>query len=717
MISMPGETHSWRAVPAAAGLAIAAVAVPVAAQQGGEGATVLAPLRVEGAAERGTGPVGGYVAGRSTTGSKTDTPLIENPQSISVISRERMDDQGVRTVSDALRYTPGVQAEPYGTDSRLDWFVIRGFQQNETGLYRDNLRLRSTGYASWQVDPYGLERIEVIRGPNSVLYGQIAPGGLVNLVSKRAPEEPLREIGVAIGSRSKRELTADVGGPVDAAGRLLFRLTALGRLAETQVDDVDEDRLYLAPTVTWRPRDGTELTLLASYQRDRTGAETNFLPAQGTFRFNPNGDISTTLFTSEPDFDEYDKDQYGLGYRLEQEVGANLTLRQNVRYDRLELDYRALYGLGLQEDLRTLNRGTVTDDADADAFAIDNQGQLDNVVGPVRSTLLAGVDATRSINDERQGFGVGPTLDVFDPDYGAFVPEAPISLDNETTLDQLGVYAQEQATLWDRLVVTLGGRYDWTYTSIDDALSGQKSQQDDEKFTWRAGLTYLFDNGLAPYASYATSFNPTPGTDVEGDPFQPDKGEQYEVGLKYQPPGLDAFVTLAAFDLSRENVLTTDPIDPTNQIQTGEVNVQGIEVEGVASPVAGLDLVASYSYLKAEIQESEAGDEGNRPNAVPAHLASAWGRYELQSGPLQGLGLGAGVRYVGNQEVDNLNTDQVPDRLLVDGAVHYDIAGARLALNVANLLDDTFVTSCANSANACYYGERRSIVGSVRLRW
>lgn len=327
------------------------------------------------------------------------------------------------------------------------------------------------------------------------------------------------------------------------------------------------------------------------------------------------------------------------------------------------------------------------------------------------------MDATRTTYDQRRGFGTAPPIDAFDPDYGASIPEAPISLDNETRLDQVGLYVQEQAKLWDRVVLTLGGRYDWTYTSIDDGLSGLKTQQDDEKSTWRAGLAYLFENGIAPYASYATSFNPTPGTDAFGEPFQPDEGEQVEVGLKYQPPGIDAFLTVAAFDLTRENVLTQDPGNIANQLQTGEVKVRGIEVEGVANPLPGLSLIASYTYLDAEIERSESGDEGNRPNGVPSHLASAWADYKLQSGPLKGLGAGAGLRYVGNQEVDNLNTDQVPDRLLVDAALHYDIKGARLALNATNLLDDTYVASCANSPSFCYYGERRTIIASVRLRW
>lgn len=687
------------------------------AQETGSGPAVLAPLEVEGTAERGTGPAQGYVAQRSTTGSKTDTPLIENPQSVSVVSRARMDDQGVRSVGDALRYTAGVQAQPFGFDSRLDYFFLRGFDASQYGLYRDNLRLRSTGFLSFSVEPYGLERVEVVRGPSSVLYGQIAPGGLVNLVSKEAPQEPLREIGAAYGSHARKELTLDVGGRLDGEGRVAARFTGLGRLSDTQVDHVDDDRLYLAPTVTLRPRDGTQLTLLASHQRDDTGWSNNFLPAQGTFRHNPNGDIDTDFFTSEPDYDKYDRKQTAVGYRFEQEAGRNLTFRQNARYDRLELNYKNAYGLGLGPDLRTLNRGTLTGDDDADAYALDSQAQLKNKFGPLESTLLAGVDATRTVYDQRRGSGTAPSIDAFNPDYGAEIPEAPIIQDDETRLDQVGLYLQEQAKLWDRVVLTLGGRYDWTYTSIDNNLSGLKTQQDDEDSTWRAGIAYLFDNGLTPYASYSTSFNPTPGTDINSDPFQPDRGRQYEVGLKYQPPETDAFLTVAAFDLKRENVLTQDPGNIANQIQTGEVEVRGVEVEAVANPLPGLSLVASYTYLDAEIQRSENGDEGNRPYAVPSHLASAWADYKLQSGPLRGLGAGVGLRYIGNQEVDNLNTDQVPDRLLLDAALHYDIGGARLALNATNLLDDTYVASCANSPSFCYYGERRTIVGSVRLRW
>ena len=676
----------------------------------------LAPITVEGESESAVGPVEGYVANRSATGTKTNTPLIETPQSISVITQDRLDAQDVNTINDALRYSPGVLGEAFGNDSRVDFLQYRGFDESGTGVFRDGLQLRSFAFAEFRPDLYGAQRVEILRGPASVLYGQGTPGGLVNIVTKRPTVSAFSEVEVEAGTFEHLEGKFDVGGPLVGSNQLFFRLTGLARDSETQVDFIDDDRLFFAPALTWRPRDGTTLTLLSRYQEDKTGATNQFLPASGTLLGNPNGTIPVGRFIGETSFDGFDRTNHALGYLFEHRIGDNWVIRQNARYDSLDTDYETAFGGGLQDDDRNLDRFAFTAEGETDLFAIDNQAQVEFTTGPAAHTVLIGFDYQYYDLVDRQRFGAAPSIDVFNPTYGADVPTPPVTTNTKTVQEQIGIYAQEQLRLHDSWVLTLGGRQDFVSSDRDELITGIKTEQDDSEFSWRAGLVYLFDMGLAPYASYAESFLPIVGTNAAGDAFEPETGEQFEVGAKYQPPGWNSFITVAAFHLTRQNVRTADPDNAINTIQTGEVRSRGVEVEAVASLNFGLDLIGSYSYQDVDITESNRGDEGNRPTTVPRHLASLWAGYTVRTGPLTGLGFGAGMRYKGTTFADAANTLEVDDYVLVDAAVHYDWRNITVALNAANLFDNRHVASC-QSPNACFYGIDQTVTASLRYRW
>ena len=688
---------------------------PMTAEQG-SGPQQLGPITVEARSESAIGPVDGYVANRSLTGTKTNTPLIETPQSISIITRDQLDDRDADTINEALRYTPGFQGEVFGNDSRVDFLRYRGFDEAGTGVFLDGLQLRSSAFAEFRPELYGAQRVEVLRGPASVLYGQSGAGGLVNLVTKRPTFEPFGEVELEAGSFDHFEGKADIGGPLAGLETLAFRLTGLFRDSDTQVDFVDDNRKFIAPALTFRPREDTTLTILGRYQDDRTGSTNQFLPAEGTLDSNPNGTIPDRRFIGEPGFDGFDRTAYGIGYLLEHEVSTIWTFRQNARYDALEVDSKSVFGGGLQADQRTLNRFAFVANGDTDQFTVDTQAQADFVTGGAAHTLLLGVDYQRYEVDDFQRFGAAPSLDIFSPVYGAAFARPPVSTDANTVQDQVGLYAQEQLKIFEDLVVTVGGRHDFVFSEREDRLADTKSDQDDSEFSWRAGLVYLFDVGLAPYANYSRSFLPIVGTDGNGDAFEPETGTQYEVGVKYQPPGFNSSVTLAAFHITRENVRTPDPNNPLNQVQTGEVRSQGIEVEGTASFDFGLDLTAAYTFQDVEITESNAGDEGNRPTLIPEHLASLWADYGVQTGPLAGLGIGGGVRYKGSTFGDAANSFKVDDFILVDAAIRYDWRDFTFALRADNLLDNRHVAGCS-SGNACFYGTEQTIVASVRYRW
>jgi iron complex outermembrane receptor protein len=668
----------------------------------------------------------GYVVREGTTGTKTDAPLIEVPQGISVITRDRLDAQKANNVVEALRYTPGAQGEIFGFDTRRQWFRIRGFGQTTTGLFRDGLRLfmSPTSFMSWDYDTYGVERVEVLRGPASILYGQMGPGGLVNLVTKRPTATPFYEVEFQAGSFDRFQGAFDLGGPITKDGAVLYRLTGLARDSDTQVDFVEDDRLFIAPALTWRPTADTTLTILGHYHEDRTASALTFLPASGTVLANPHGRIPVDVFAGEPAFNKWDQAQWALGYLFEHRASDVWTFRQNARYSHIDTDYEQVFGVGLAADRRTLNRLAVVSNADADALTMDTQAQAKFPTGPLHHTVLFGVDYQRNVFDDRIGFGAAPSIDVFAPRYGQPVADPVVTTDTETVQDQIGLYLQEQAKLYKEWVFVLGARHDWARSKTDDRAAGTSSEQDDRAFIWRAGLVYLSAIGLAPYASYSESFLPVVGANVLGEPFEPETGRQYEIGVRYQPPGMNSFVTVAAFDLLQQNVLTPDPADPFNRIQTGEVRSRGVEVEAVAKLADGLNAVAAYTYLDAEVTESTGLDKGKRPVGVPEHAASLWADYTIPNEYIAGgLGFGAGVRYIGPTFGDDVNTIEVPGYTLTDAAVHYEVAGLfpalkgmRLAVNVHNLFDEEHIASCS-SPTACFAGPRRAVIGSIRYRW
>lgn len=668
--------------------------------------------------ETADGPVQGYVATRSSAGSKTDTALIDNPQSVTVITRAQMDAQNVQTLDQAVRYVPSTSSQD--NDLRFDQLSIRGFDADS---YLDGMKLnRTTWFANPRIDPFFLERIDVLRGPASVLYGQASPGGVVDMVTKRPTEDPLHSITVGFGNDQRRQLGFDFGGPLDADGKWLYRITGLARDSNTQTDHIGEERLAIAPALTYRPDADTSFTLLTSFQRDPQGGLFNPVPAYGSVRWNPNGRISPHDYLGDPDRDHFSRNQYSAGYLFEHRFNEHVKVRQNLRYLHDDIDYyQTSVSSLLNPDYRTAYMWANVNREHMGQFTLDNQVQGDFATGPVKHTVLVGLDYQNLRSDIHRGgqyFGNDP-IDIYHPDFSN-LPTVPVSVNQTTRLTQMGTYLQEQARL-DRWLLTLGGRFDWAHTDdrMDDAITGlptSRTDQRDHAFTWRTGLNYRFDNGVAPYASYSTSFQPQTGTDYAGNVFKPTEGKQYEVGIKFQPDNVRSYVTLALFDLRQSNVLTADPAHTNFSVQTGEVRSRGVEVEGHAELSRSLSVLASYSRLDQTVLKSNNGNQGNHPVQQPVQLASVWGDYTLHGGTLDKLGFGAGVRYIGKSYGSADNSLQVPSATLVDAAVHYDMDHWRLALNASNLFNKTYVSYCS-SYMFCYYGAQRTVMATATYTW
>lgn len=709
--------------------------LPAPTVSGDAGSAIQLPeVNVQATAWRSWQPVDGYVAGVTTTGTKTDTPLIESPQSVSVVTRDQMDDQGSQTVAQTLRYTPGVLAE-VRPSARYDSVFVRGFGGQGSGAayvnFLDGLRQqRSISYAIPTVDPWLLERIEILRGPASVLYGQAGSGGIVNLVSRRPTETPTHELRVEAGSNDRRQAMFDAGGKLTEDGQFLYRLTGIARKSGTQFDGVDDDRIAIAPAVTWKPTSDTSLTVLASYQRDPEGGFYNFAPAVGTVLPNRNGKLGSDFYAGDPAYDNYTRNSASIGYQFEHRLSDVWTLRQNARYNHVNSSFNAISFSSLQANQRTATRSISDVNDMANTVAIDNQAQATVMTGPVDHTLLFGTDWSRGFarRDLGQFTGVTvPTLDIFNPVYGNRYPTARSVQTTRQIQTQLGFYAQDQVA-YENWRLTVGLRHDRADSETTVPTSNNsRTSQSDNAFTWRAGLLYLFDNGITPYVNYSTSFLPNSGSYSPargGGAFTPTRGEQYEAGVKYQPPGMNSFIQLAGYSIRQRDVLTVDPLNNLYSVQTGEIRSRGIELEGRASLTSSLDLIGAYSYIDAEVTKSNtAGVAGNRVPQVPHHMASGWVNYRFQSGLLAGLELGGGVRYVGPTAGNDVNSFEVPAYTLADAAVRYDLGalkteltGAELTLNVTNLFDKEFVSSCS-SATACFFGDRRLVLAGVRYKW
>jgi iron complex outermembrane receptor protein len=713
----------------AAALFIAGAGSAACAQDASQpGVTVLNPITVEGQGGA-AGPVNGYVPNRTATGSKTDTPIEEIPQAVSVIGREELEDRQVRKVDEALRYTPGVFAQPFGTDSDTDWAFIRGFDVTQTGMFLNNLPLYQYAFGGFKIDPFTLERIEVLKGPASALYGGSSPGGIINLVSKRPTTEALRYIEGGINSWGNRYGAFDFGGAIDKDGVWSYRLTGKTSGGGWETEKAEDFQGVIAPALTLRPNAGTELTLLGSYQYTDLMHTGGFLPYVGTVVPASFGRIPRRFYYDEPAVDLYRRQQALLGYEFRHDLNDVWTLRQNFRYSYSDSKERGPYPYGYLDPVSGFSSPTPTGPdfllyrigfahhTVVNTFSIDNQAEAKFDTGPLSHKLLLGLDYKYYNIDQIQSSGGGTPLSPVNPIYGVVQGAAVPYLDQNLTMNQIGFYAQDQIRFGGGWIATLNGRYDRLIMSSTDKVGSANYDESTGEFSGRAGLGYEFANGITPYIAVSRSFNPLIGADFYGDPFKPETGEQYEAGLKYRPTFFDGFITASLFDITRQNVLTADPDNLFFQAQLGEVRSRGVELEGQANITAGLKAIASVTAYDIEItDDSDVSLIGKRPNVVPEFLASGWLDYTIQDGAFKGIGFGAGARYTGFSYADNENTLKVPSAAVFDAAIRYTKDNFTVALNVNNLFDKRYVASC-QTQYTCNYGEGRVATLKASYKW
>ncbi|AKZ62103.1 TonB-dependent receptor [Herbaspirillum hiltneri N3] len=684
-----------------------------------EAASTLPVVKVQAERETALGPVYGYVARRSATATKTDTRLIENPQSVSVITADELADRKVETLDEALRYTAGVtpNMKPWAVD---EFSMLRGFDLGTAGIFRDGLLTSGRSYAA-PIEPYGLERLEVLRGPASVMYGQSPPGGMINAVSKRPSATAVREIGVEYGTYDRKQLKADVGGALDTGGEWTWRVTMLARESGTRLAFDRDDRVYVAPALTWQPNAATRLTLLAQYQKDdQSYAWPNQLQNPGAL-----GQPDPRVNLGGKD-NRWKRENHTFGYEFEHRFNDTWTLQQNLRYTELERDETNVFPRVLLADGRTVTRLFYPRSSAWRGLQVDTRMQADFRTGELGHLVLLGLDYADSRTTDRfpNSITAMPGFDLYNPVYGnnATIVRSATPRIEQYPLRQTGLYLQDQVK-WGKLVITGGLRHDSANNANTRVLpaagtSTETYSQSASKTTGRIGTVYLFESGWAPYVSLSTSFTPEIGRDVTGQLLKPSTGRQVEAGLRYQPDNARFSYTASIFNLVRNNVSTTAPQDPDGVVQTGEVKSQGLELEARAEIARNLSIVAQYTYLDTEITQSNNGDRGLAQPGAARHSASVWTKYSFNLNDATRAYSGLGLRYLGKarsyQDSANRNVTN-PAFGLLDAALGLEQGPWRLSLNVNNLLNRQLLLDC--DGTFCYRNAERTINVSSSYRF
>lgn len=707
-----GMTH---AQAGAAPVAVAVPAAPTATVQ-----TQLDTVRVTAVPEVGDS-LWQLRPGEARVGTKTPTPIIDTPQAISVIDRQALAARSDRSISEALGRTSGVRAQAFGANTSINRYQLRGF--DNASFVKNGLVLADGGaFLSWSTPIAGIERLEVLKGPSSVLYGGASAGGLVNIVTKAPVRQRLFALDTGVDEYGNTFTSVDSGGPLGA--HLAYRAVGMLHGGPAQTDHARDNRRYAMAALTWRPAGDTALTLRASATRDRGNRPTGFLPYRGSVTPLANGRrIPYRLFISDPRVDRYDRDQYEIGADFRTALSDRLQWVSKARYGRMDLNYAGLYGAFAGNPVvidgrYALNRGAASQIGRLTNIATDNRLVARFDTWAVQHTVLAGIDVSRTDVNNDQARGAAPALDIFAPDYRQ--PLRPLGPYDHTRqrIAQTGLYLQDQI-VWHDWTLTVSGRHD----QLDIATRGDTAapqQSRPSKNTYRVGLVYNSAVGLAPYIGYATGFRAQVGTEATtGAAYPPETSRSLETGLRYQPEAWPVSLTASLFDIHRSGVLVAAPVAgfPRNQAAGGEQRSRGGELSLAVTPAAGWRVRAAATAF--ELTNTRGGQTllGLSPTATPETLASLSAGYRFGAGSRwQGFDIGGGLRYTGASWADDANTQRVADTTVFDAGMHYDRGPFGIALNVRNLFNTHYVAACGGPGS-CYIGGLRRATLTLRYRW
>ncbi len=686
------------------------VAIERPGQQDDDGAMVLGPITVEGRAESAYGPVEGYLATRSATATKTDTPIIDTPASIQVVPREVIKDQGATRLADVVRNVSSVQVGGTG-GNRSDIFLIRGFAANR--ISRDGFLSAPSFGDAGQLGLANVERVEVLKGPPSVLYGPADPGGLVNIVTKKPGAEPHYIITGRAGSFDFYESDIDFNQPLTEDGKLLARLNASYENAGSFRDYfVNSERIQVAPSLRWVPTSRTTVDFDLEYYRQDQQFDYGVVAVDGKALALPR-----ERFLGERG-DRAESDELRLQTSVDHEFNDDWSLRALARFSDTNATPTQSFPLGLEADGRTLNRRFFAFNQDYQNYALQANLTGKFETGPLEHQLLFGADSNFTrFKSEARSADLDP-IDIFNPVYGATPGPLSAPGTQDRRIDFYGIYLQDLISFGDYWKLLLGGRFDTAKTRFD-RNDVNVTDKWDQAFSPRAGLVYQPIDDLSIYASYTTSFlPPLSGASFDGEEFEPEEGEQFEIGVKRDWFDGRLSTTLAAYQLTRSNVSTADPQNPTFSIQVGEQRSRGVEFDVAGELAPGWNIIGSLAYLDAEVTKDNTLPVGNRLVNAPKWSGSLWATYAFQGSPLRGLEIGGGVFVVGDRKADFANQVDVDGYARVDLFARYEINdNISLALNIENLFDEDYVEGVVFGPNFIEPGAPRSVFGTVQIKF
>jgi iron complex outermembrane recepter protein len=660
-----------------------------------------------------TGQQDSYRVENSTTATRTDTPLRDIPQSIQVVSQQVIEDQKAVTLGDVLRNVSGVVPNA-DRGNAGEGVSIRGFG----GAFGSNDAFRRNGLKdsigpSVRQDPANIERVEVLKGPASVLFGQGSPGGSINVITKQPLREPFYQLEATIGSFDFYRGTLDFSGLLNDEKTLLYRLNAAAQTSGGFVDFYDTQRYFIAPTLAWLISDKTKLTFELEYQKLQELGDFG-LPAFGTIINNPEGKIPRNRYAGDPKYSQYNLNFLRVGYNFEHNFSQNWEIRNAFQAAFRNVADAPVAAVAFQADNRTLDRFLYTNEDD---FTVNNYS-LDTYItgkfktGSIQHELVAGFDLHRDKTRTNQAeFSLAP-FDIFSPKYGL-----PLGLptgfvfNSLDTRQALGFYLQDQISLADNFKLLMGGRFDIVNQKNEDFVTSTTAFQQNEAFSPRIGILYQPSKPISLYASYSRSFEQVIGRNLNNTIFQPQRGTQYEVGIKADLTN-QLSATLALYDLTLSNVLTTDPINSLFSIQTGKQRSRGLELSVTGEILPGWNIFAGYAYTDAKIVEDNNFAVGNRLANSPENSFSLWTTYQISTGNLRGLGFGLGLFYIGERQGNLGNTFTVPNYLRTDASIYYKQDRFNASINIKNLFDIEYFASAINEFRV-YPGEPLTVQGTI----
>ncbi len=639
---------------------------------------------------------------RSATVGKSPVSVNETPFSMEVIEVSQVRETGARSVEDALTYSSGVQAGRYGFDTRGDWAAIRGLSP---ASYIDGLRGIYGFYNNVRPDIYTLERVEVLKGPSSVLYGQAELGGIVNVVSKLPKAKQHREVEVQIGSYHRKQVAADLTGPLSADGQWLYRLVALKRDSDTQVDHVSDNALVLMPSLTWQPKPGTSVTALFTHQQYKGQVSSQFLPSKGTIAPAPLGQLASSTFVGEPGWDRYDTRKNELTLLANQQLSDNWRASATLRKTRsasVTREHWATVG-AVPDDAGNITRNIYTADRKTEVSAADVRLEGQWALGPTHHQIGLGIDHQHAFWEEyNYSYGSGTGINLYNPVYGSVNTSALTWSDRpDNKLIQTGLYATDHIT-WGQWVASAALRRDKA-RNITVATTGREAVVRNEATTGRLGLMYRLPIGVSPYVSYSEAFVPNLGTDGTSSAsyLKPTEGEQKEAGLKFLSDSGQTSINVAWFDIKERNRVA-NATTPGGLEQVG-ATTRGWELE-LRQRLGALELSANYTDMDAVNDQT-----GLRLSSVAQRLASTWAQYRLPGG----WRVGGGVRHTGSV-TGAAGQPLLPTVTLVDAMVGYVTGPWDFRLDVRNLADKTYLAWCRGLNQDCGYGARLNAALTAR---